>query len=64
MIGLNEFMDFSSVIDQAFANKRKGIKNNLKKLNVNLEELKINPLARAEELSIEEFIVIFKASRV
>ena len=64
MIGLNEFMDFSSVIDQAFANKRKGVKNNLKKLNVNLEELKINPLARAEELSIEEFIVIFKASRV
>ena len=44
--------------------ERKGIKNNLKKLNVNLEELKINPLARAEELSIEEFIVIFKASRV
>jgi|TARA_B110000008_G_C16530055_1_gene387755 16S rRNA A1518/A1519 N6-dimethyltransferase RsmA/KsgA/DIM1 with predicted DNA glycosylase/AP lyase activity len=60
LIMLDEFNKFSDLVDQSFANKRKGIKNNLKKLNIDFEELKINPLARAEELSIESFIAIFK----
>ena len=60
LIMLDELNKFSDLVDQSFANKRKGIKNNLKKLNIDFEELKINPLARAEELSIENFIAIFK----
>jgi len=60
MIALNEFLGFSNLVDQSFANKRKGIKNNLKKLEIDFEKLKINPLARAEELSIEDFISVFQ----
>jgi len=54
-------MEFSNLVDQSFANKRKGIKNNLKKLEINYEKLRINPLARAEELSIEDFIAVFQS---
>ena len=60
MIALNKFLEFSNLVDQSFANKRKGIKNNLKKLEINYQKLNINPLARAEELSIEDFISIFQ----
>ena len=60
MIALNKFSRFSNLVDQSFANKRKGIKNNLKKLEIDFEKLDINPLARAEELSIEDFISVFK----
>ena len=60
MIDLNKFVEFSNLVDQSFANRRKGIKNNLKKLEINFEKLNINPLARAEELSIEDFISIFQ----
>jgi 16S rRNA (adenine1518-N6/adenine1519-N6)-dimethyltransferase len=61
LIALNKFMGFSNLVDQSFANKRKGIKNNLKKLEINYEKLHINPLARAEELSIEDFIAVFQS---
>ena len=61
LIAINENINFSNLIDQSFANKRKGIKNNLKKFNIDFEQLNINPLARAEELSMEEFISIFRA---
>jgi 16S rRNA A1518/A1519 N6-dimethyltransferase RsmA/KsgA/DIM1 with predicted DNA glycosylase/AP lyase activity len=61
MIDLSQFSEFSNLVDQSFANKRKGIKNNLKKLEIDFEKLGINPLARAEELSIEDFISVFKA---
>ena len=60
MIDLNKFLEFSNLVDKSFANKRKGIKNNLHGLKINFESLKINPLARAEELSIEDFISIFQ----
>ena len=60
MIGLNKFLEFSNLVDKSFANKRKGIKNNLHGLEINFESLNINPLARAEELSIEDFISIFQ----
>ena len=60
MIALNQFSRFSNLVDQSFANKRKGIKNNLKKLAIEFEDLNINPLARAEELSIEDFISVFQ----
>jgi len=45
MIDLNQFSEFSNLVDIAFANKRKGIKNNLKKLELNYGRLNINPLA-------------------
>ena len=61
LIALSKFMEFSNLVDQSFANKRKGIKNNLKKLEINYEKLRINPLARAEELSIEDFIAVFQS---
>ena len=61
LISMNENIKFSNLIDQSFANKRKSIKNNLKKFNIDFKQLAINPLARAEELSIEEFISIFRA---
>ena len=60
MIPLNKFSEFSNLLDQSFANKRKGIKNNLKKLEINFQKLNINPLARAEELSIEDFVLVFQ----
>ena len=60
MIVLSKFPEFSNLVDQAFVNKRKGIKNNLKKLKLNYERLNINPLTRAEELSIEDFIKVFQ----
>ncbi len=60
MIALKTFSEFSNLVDQSFANKRKGIKNNLKKFEINYQRLNINPLARAEELSIENFISIFE----
>ena len=60
MIALNKFSGFSNLFDQSFANRRKGIKNNLKKLEINFQKLNINPLARAEELSIEDFISVFQ----
>ena len=60
MIALNKFSSFSNLVDKSFANKRKGIKNNLKKLAIDFEDLNINPLARAEELSIEDFISVFQ----
>ena len=61
LISINDNIKFSNLIDQSFANKRKGIKNNLKKFNIDFNQLAINPLARAEELSMEEFISIFRA---
>jgi len=61
-ISLDQYQDFSAFVDITFANKRKNINNNLKKLSIDLEQLNINPLARAEELSLEEFIIMFKAA--
>ena len=64
LIAINEKINFSNLIDQSFANKRKGIKNNLKKFNIDFDQLNINPIARAEELSMEEFISIFRAINI
>ena len=61
-ISLSQYPDFSALVDMAFANKRKNIKNNLKKTSIDLVKLNINPLARAEELSLDEFVLMFKSS--
>ncbi len=60
MIGVDKLIEFSDLVDQSFANKRKRIKNNLNKFSINFKQLNINPLARAEELSLEDFITIFQ----
>ena len=47
----------------AFSNKRKSLVNNLKGLNIDknvLISFLPNPLVRAEELSIEQFISLIK----
>ena len=60
-ISLSQYPAFSAFVDMAFANKRKNIKNNLKKISLDLEKLNINPLARAEELSLDDFVAMFKS---
>ena len=60
-IELSQFQDFSRFVDQAFSSKRKNIKNNLKKFECDLEALDISPLARPEELPLEDFILMFKS---
>jgi 16S rRNA (adenine1518-N6/adenine1519-N6)-dimethyltransferase len=64
LVALCNFREFSNLVDQSFANKRKGIKNNLKKLEIDYEKLHINPQARAEELSIEDFILVFQSINI
>jgi 16S rRNA (adenine1518-N6/adenine1519-N6)-dimethyltransferase len=64
LVALCKFKEFSNLVDQSFANKRKGIKNNLKKLEIDYEKLHINPQARAEELSIEDFILVFQSINI
>ena len=39
----------------------KAFSSTAKKFNIDFNQLAINPLARAEELSMEEFISIFRA---
>tara|TARA_B100000287_G_scaffold435489_1_gene504059 strand:+ start:6115 stop:6882 length:768 start_codon:yes stop_codon:yes gene_type:complete len=64
LIEADKFIQFSNLIDKSFANKRKGIKNNLKKFTINYEQLNINPLARAEELSLKDFIAIHQVINI
>jgi 16S rRNA A1518/A1519 N6-dimethyltransferase RsmA/KsgA/DIM1 with predicted DNA glycosylase/AP lyase activity len=46
------------IIDLSFATRRKNIKNNLKKLNIDWSLLEVDPSARAEDLKIKDFIDI------
>ena len=48
------------IIDLSFQSKRKTIFNNLKKHNINWEELKFDKNLRAEQLSLENFLEIYK----
>ena len=50
--------DLYNVIDSAFMSRRKNIKNNLKNLNINWNEVDIDPNKRSEELSIQDFIYL------
>lgn len=63
-IFLKDFKSFSSFIDQAFSSKRKSIKNNIKKLNCDIEALNINPISRAEELTLDNFVNIFNTLEI
>ena len=48
------------IIDLAFSSKRKNIKNNLKKLNIDWHKSNIDPTKRSEEVSLNNFINLAK----
>ena len=48
------------IIDLAFSSKRKNIKNNLKKLNIDWSEAGIDPTKRSEEVELNHFITLAK----
>ena len=53
--------DLYNVIDSAFMSRRKNIKNNLKNLQINWNEVDIDPNKRSEELSTQDFIYLAKS---
>ena len=53
--------DLYNIIDSAFMSRRKNIKNNLKNLNINWNEVDIDPNKRSEELSTQDFIYLAKS---
>jgi len=48
------------IIDLAFSSKRKNIKNNLKKLNIDWDKTNIDPTKRSEEIPLSDFINLAK----
>lgn len=50
-----------TVTRTAFGQRRKMLRSSLKTLNLNLESLGINPTARAEELTVEQFCTLARA---
>ena len=55
-----EIKKLFQIIDLSFQSKRKPIFNNLKKHNINWEKLKFDKNLRAEQLSLEDFLEIYK----
>ena len=52
--------NFFRLVDLAFVSRRKNIKNNLKNLNINWEEVGIDPIKRPEELFLEDYLNLSK----
>ena len=48
------------IIDMSFSSRRKNIKNNLKKLDLDWDVLDINPSLRPEEISLDDYLKISK----
>ena len=48
------------IIDMSFSSRRKNIKNNLKKVNLDWDKLEINQNLRPEEVSLENYLKIAK----
>lgn len=48
------------IIDLAFSSKRKNIKNNLKKLDIDWDKTNIDPTKRSEEIPLSDFINLAK----
>ena len=46
------------IIDMSFSSRRKNIKNNLKKANLDWDSLEINQNLRPEEVSLENYLII------
>ena len=55
-----EIKKLFQIIDLSFQSKRKTIFNNLKKHNINWDKLKFDKNLRAEQLSLEDFLEIYK----
>ena len=55
-----EIKKLFQIIDLSFQSKRKTIFNNLKKHKINWEKLKFDKNLRAEQLSLEDFLEIYK----
>ena len=48
------------IIDMSFSSRRKNIKNNLKKFDLDWDVLDINPSLRPEEISLDDYLKISK----
>ena len=48
------------IIDMSFSSRRKNIKNNLKKVNLDWDTLEINQNLRPEEVSLENYLKIVR----
>jgi 16S rRNA (adenine1518-N6/adenine1519-N6)-dimethyltransferase len=61
IINMNEVDGFFNFIDDALTSKRKNIKNNLKKYDIDWEMTSIDPKSRTEQLSLETLISLFRS---
>lgn len=52
------------VIDLAFSSRRKNVKNNLKSLDIDWENLELNPNSRSEDLSTQDFINLSRNHKI
>jgi 16S rRNA (adenine1518-N6/adenine1519-N6)-dimethyltransferase len=52
---------FYEVVDMSFSSRRKNIRNNLKKVALNWDELEIDSNLRPEDVSLEEYLKLAKA---
>ena len=46
------------LVDLAFSSRRKNIKNNLKEININWQDIGIDPEKRAEQLTLNDFLIL------
>tara|TARA_Y100000741_G_scaffold153222_1_gene115726 strand:+ start:186 stop:953 length:768 start_codon:yes stop_codon:yes gene_type:complete len=52
------------VIDLAFSSRRKNVKNNLKSLDIDWENLELDPNSRSEDLSTQDFINLSRNHKI
>ena len=57
---INQKDNFFKLIDLAFSSRRKNIKNNLKSLSINWNEVDIDPTKRPEEISLNDYLLLSK----
>ena len=57
---INQKDNFFKLIDLAFVSRRKNIKNNLKSLSINWNEVDIDPTKRPEEISLDDYLLLSK----
>ena len=64
LVSKDQLEDFGDLVSTAFAQRRKTLRNNLKKLlNTNkISDLGIDPSRRPETLSLDEFVRLFQAT--
>jgi 16S rRNA (adenine1518-N6/adenine1519-N6)-dimethyltransferase len=60
-LAVADWKNFEKVTAAAFGQRRKMIRTSLKSLNVDLESLNIDPTARAETLSVDQFCAIARS---